>query len=381
MEVLRHEATAGAAPIPLSLRYDGGGAWGAPVPMDLLMPASLSLYLDLIRFLAAFAVLLFHLWPQWFPGMPLPWPGHAAVVVFLVLSGFMIARAAHQPGVDLRTYLQHRAARILSVAVPALLLSIVVAPLAGHTAIHSSGPMALDAAAFWGRIAASLLFIGQSWNLILAPPYNPPYWSLCYEVWYYVMYGAWVFAPRRWRLPAVLLAALCAGPKILLLAPVWLLGVGLWHVRGRLPASAAVLFFFGFMLAGLLLFWFDVGVLLRDRMLVAWPAASGQLNESAQFIGDYMLGIAVAGNFLGAAALGNRLNWLFRFENPIRFLASYTFSIYLYHMPLAVLLWNGFGMRSPLLMAVLLAAMLLALGALTERQLPLYRKAVRRALA
>jgi peptidoglycan/LPS O-acetylase OafA/YrhL len=357
-------------------------AHGAPpVPMDLLMPASLSLYLDLTRFLAAFAVLLFHLWPQWFPNFPLPWPGHAAVVVFFVLSGYMIAHAAHQPGVVLRTYLQHRAARILSVAVPALLLSIVIAPLAGNATIHSGGPMDLSPAAFWGRIVASLLFIGQSWNLTLAPPYNQPYWSLCYEVWYYVMYGAWLFAPRRWRLPALLLAALCAGPKILLLAPVWLLGVAVWHLRNRLPERAAFPFFFGFMLVAFLLFWFDVGVLLRNRMGVQWPQTIQYLHESALFPGDYLLGFAVAGNFLGAAAMAHRLQPLFRFESPIRFAASYSFSIYLYHMPLAVLLWNGLGLRSPVLMASLLAVLLLVLGMMTERQLPLCRRVMRRALA
>lgn len=357
-------------------------AHGAPpVPMDLLMPASLSLYLDLTRFLAALAVLLFHLWPQWFPHFPLPWPGHAAVVVFFVLSGYMIAHAAHQPGVVLRTYLQHRAARILSVALPALLLSVAIAPLAGHDPIHSSGPMDLSPAAFWGRITASLLFIGQSWNLTLAPPYNQPYWSLCYEVWYYVMYGAWRFAPRPWRLPALLLAALCAGPKILLLAPVWLLGVAVWHWRRRLPQRAAFLFFFGFMLVGFLLFWFDVSVLLRDRMTQQWPQMVLYLHESALFLGDYLLALAVAGNFLGAAAMAHRLQPLLRFERPIRFAASYSFSIYLYHMPLAVLLWNGLELRSPLLMASLLALLLLGLGRLTEHQLALCRRAMHRALA
>jgi len=349
--------------------------------MDPPMPASLSLYLDLVRFLAAVAVLLFHLWPTWFPGFPLPWPGHAAVIVFFVLSGYMIAHAAHQPGATAASFVQHRAARILSVALPALLLSVAIAPLAGIAPIHSSGEMQFDAAAFWGRIAASLLFTGQSWSLALTPPYNPPYWSLCYEVWYYVMYGIWMFAPARWRWPALLLAALIAGPKILLLAPVWLLGVLTWHARGRLPERAAVPVFFGCMLSGLLLFWFDVGVLLRDRMLVHWPQLSGLLHESALFLGDYLLGIAVAGNFLGAAALGQRMRPLFRLDQAIRLAASYTFSIYLYHMPLAVLLWNGFELRSPWLFIPSLAALLLLLGTLTERQLPLYRRALRRAVA
>jgi peptidoglycan/LPS O-acetylase OafA/YrhL len=135
------------------------------------------------------------------------------------------------------------------------------------------------------------------------------------------------------------------------------------------------------MLAGLMLFWFDVSVLLRNQLLAHWPGAVQQLNESALFIGDYLLGMAVAGNFLGAAALGQRMKALSRVERPVRFAASYSFSIYLYHMPLAVLLWNGFGLREPLQAAAVLAALLLALGMLTEHQLPLWRRVVRRALA
>jgi peptidoglycan/LPS O-acetylase OafA/YrhL len=165
------------------------------------------------------------------------------------------------------------------------------------------------------------------------------------------------------------------------LAPVWLMGVATWRLRGRLPAGAAMLFFFGFMAAGLLLFWFDVSVLLRNRLLVYWPQMVQRLHESAFFIGDYLLGLAVAGNFLGAIALGERLRPLFRIERPVRFAASYSFSIYLYHMPLALLLWNGFDLRSPLESALLLAAMLLSLGMLTEHQLPLCRRVMRRALA
>jgi peptidoglycan/LPS O-acetylase OafA/YrhL len=345
------------------------------------MPASLSLYLDLVRFLAAVAVLLFHLWPQLFPGFPLPWPGHAAVIVFFVLSGYMIAHAAHQPGATVHSYLQHRAARILSVALPALLLSLVIAPVAGTTPIHSSGPMTFDAVAFRERMAASLLFIGQSWNLALAPPYNPPYWSLCYEVWYYVMYGAWVFARGRWRLPMVLLAALFAGPKILLLSPVWLLGVLVWRWRGRLAARGAAILFWVSMAAALLLFWFDIGGVLHNRMAAQWPDVVPRLNESAMFVGDYLLGIAVACNFLAATAMATQMRPLFHFETPIRLAASYTFSIYLYHMPLAILLWNGFGLRSPLLFIPVLAACLLLLGLLTEHQLPLCRRVLRRAAA
>lgn len=62
--------------------------------MNGKIPAGLSLYLDAVRFLAALVVLLHHTWPLLFPDFPLPWPGHSAVVVFFVLSGYVIAHAS-----------------------------------------------------------------------------------------------------------------------------------------------------------------------------------------------------------------------------------------------------------------------------------------------
>lgn len=346
------------------------------------MSAGLSLYFDLLRSLAALAVVLFHLWPILFPRFPLPWPGHAAVMVFFVLSGYMMAHVCHRPGASLAMYARHRAVRILSVALPALLLSAAIAPAVGSAPLHSSGPMDLSAAEFMSRLAASLFFVAQSWTLELVPPYNQPYWSLCYEVWYYVIYGAWVFLPARRRWVAALVGAFCAGPKIMLLMPVWLLGVAVYHAqRGgtapAMPPMRAWLVFWLCALAAFLVFWLDVGVVLRNWMAARWPLAMRSLHESAQFAGDYLMALAVAGNFFAAQALGQRLRPLLRFESLIRGAASYSFSVYLYHMPLAILLWNGLGLHAPLLFLPALAMMLLLLGQLTERQLPFYRKVLR----
>jgi peptidoglycan/LPS O-acetylase OafA/YrhL len=345
------------------------------------MTAGLSLYFDLLRILAASAVLLYHLWPQLFPHLPLPWPGHAAVIVFFVLSGYMIALVAHRPGATLASYARQRATRILSVALPALLLSAAIAPLAGSEALHSSGGMRFSAPEFALRLVSSLLFLSQSWRLDLLPPYNPPYWSLCYEVWYYAIYGLWRLGPPRWRVALALAAAFCAGPRAWLLMPVWLLGVAVYHAQrapAQMPPRAAWILFWGAALAAFLVFWLDCGALWSAWLRAHWPQAQAYLRESAQFGSDYLLGLAVAANFVAARALAGALSGLRRFEPALRGAASYTYSSYLFHMPLAILLWNGFGLHAPWLFIPALLCLLFLFGRCTERQLPLYRRMLSR---
>lgn len=348
------------------------------------MSAGLSLYFDLLRILAALAVLLYHLWPQVFPTFPLPWPGHSAVIVFFVLSGFMMAQVTHRPGATLSSYARQRAARILSVALPALLLSAAIGPLVGESPLHSSGPMHFAPGEFAQRLLASLFFVSQSWRLDLLPPYNPPYWSLCYEVWYYALYGIWRLGPRRWRLPLCAVAAFCAGPRALLLMPVWLLGVAVYHAQGRaqgLSRDAALALFWGGASLAFLLFWFDVGR--------GWTASVGEhaprgpygLLESNRFGADFLLGLAVAANFVAASALGEMLAGLRLVEAPLRGIASRTYAIYLFHMPVAVLLWNAAGLHSAFTFFPALACLLVLLGNCTERQLPFYRRMLGRRAA
>jgi peptidoglycan/LPS O-acetylase OafA/YrhL len=348
------------------------------------MTAGLSLYFDLLRILAALAVVLYHLWPQVFPHLPLPWPGHAAVIVFFVLSGYMMALVTRRPGATLTSYARQRGTRILSVALPALLLSLAIAPLAGGVALHSSGPMRFSALEFAQRLLASLLFLSQSWRLDLLPPYNPPYWSLCYEVWYYAIYGLWCLGPPRWRAPLALAVAACAGPRALMLMPVWLLGVAVYHAQhavADMPRRAAWTLFWSAALAAFLAFWCDLDGAWSGWLRAHWPQAHAYLAESAQFGGDFLLGLAVAANFIAAAALGSALAPLRRLETGLRGAASYTYSIYLFHMPLAILLWNGLGLHAPWLFIPALVCLLFLLGRCTERQLPLYRRMLSRGAA
>src|SRR5215471_11975241 len=92
------------------------------------MKRDLSAFLDLERTLAALIVFLGHLSDQRYGGEMLAGFGaqaHTAVVAFFVLSGFVIAWAAQRDGSALE-YILNRAARIYSVVLPALGLTLII---------------------------------------------------------------------------------------------------------------------------------------------------------------------------------------------------------------------------------------------------------------
>ena len=202
----------------------------------------------------------------------------------------------------------------------------------------------------------------------VSPSYNPPFWSLNYEVWYYIIFGTWVYTKNR---VLTLLAVTIAGPKILLLLPVWLLGVALYKWTPMLGRRQAAHIFIASILVGLAFVWFDVAVHIREAMKIIWPVAMKLSGGSGLFVGDFLLGLIVAANFMAATSLGMKI--LFRFETPIRYLSSFTFSTYVFHMPLVILIWNGLDVHNASAFYALLALLILVLGQITERQAKFYR--------
>ena len=340
----------------------------------------LSIYFDFIRIIAAVIVLLHHLWPLLFPEFPLPWPGHEAVVVFFVLSGYVIAYTASTPTTRLTTYAGHRAVRILSVAIPALLLSIAVAPFADGAYIQNAGPMEIGFDHFLFSMLINAVFLGQSFGLNEHPPFNPPFWSICYEVWYYVIFAAWTYSSRRWRIALTVVALALAGTKIVFLLPVWLLGVWLFHNMPKLHQRNALILFGASTLAAFTFYWTSASHLIRAHAFLVAPDLMASLNGSNQFVGDFILGLFVTANFTAIASLGTCLRPLRHVEKTIRYASTYTLSTYLYHMPLAVLIWNGFGVHDAISFSCLMIGFIVALGMLTERRVGFYRVVLRKSM-
>jgi peptidoglycan/LPS O-acetylase OafA/YrhL len=297
-----------------------------------------SLYLDAVRFLAALLVLLYH--ANWVhrPGILFTSLGHEAVVIFFVLSGFVIAYVADTRDQDFRGFIVARGARIYSVAIPAIILTAILDVAGFHIdeSVYPEGYRAWDLPLI--RVVTSSLFLNEIWTLGIQLFTNVPYWSLNYEVWYYVLFGILFFVEgrRRW----LLFLALCVllGPKILLLMPVWWMGV--WVYRSdylaRLPVPLAWLCLLISLAGG---YWYVhanlgqwgwgyLNKLLGDEL-------HQQLSFSRQFISDYYLGVMLALHFIGLRVLLARLNKVpRRLEATMRYLAGATFSIYLFHQPL-----------------------------------------------
>ena len=205
-----------------------------------------SIFLDIVRFLAAATVAIGHLslscfttgWPSYL----LKW-AEGAVAVFFVLSGFMIRYITTVKYGDLRRFAVDRIARIYSVALPAMALTVLFDRLSAHInpayynqnfagfveRLPSFVPFAHTIVSHtWAlrafRIILSLTMLSQSWFRDSSPLSNSPFWSLSYECVYYVAFGIALYLRGRKRIAGFLILFLLIGPTIFLMFPLWLLG-------------------------------------------------------------------------------------------------------------------------------------------------------------
>lgn len=251
------------------------------MPRKLTAAASDSL--DLIRALAACAVMVGHLRALFFVNFrqlsQKSWPlqalyfltgfGHQAVTVFFVLSGFLISSTVIRSHVlgkwSWRDYGVNRATRLYVVLIPGLLLGFFWDRL-GSWLLAAKGIYAQPLADLGpavplvnltaGNFLGNLLFL----QTIFCDTFgsNGPLWSLANEFWYYVMFPvalaaclAWARGHLRLAIPFTFLAILIGafvGRGILIGFLIWLAGYGLVllyskvRIRSRFAALALLCF-------------------------------------------------------------------------------------------------------------------------------------------
>lgn len=337
------------------------------------MTPAISVYLDAVRFAAALLVLVGHLAGRRFTA-GFAWPASAflddAVTVFFVLSGFVIAHVATARERDWRTYARSRLLRIGPMALAALVLTagLDAAGLALRPELYGPQWGYAPAGQPW-RFLLSLLFLNQLWTLDVAPGSDLPFWSLGFEVWYYVIFGLALFARRGLAWAA--LACVVAGPRIASMFPLWLAGAGCQLLCTRLARRG--------MTAG----WaFPAAVLALAAteawgLRHGWPAipASWTPWVQAGAVRGYVVGLLFCLTILGLAVAppwGAVLAGAVR--QPVRWLAGATFSLYLFHMPVAQFLaaanpWPaGLAAGRGLVLGGTLAACLLLAEAVERRK-------------
>ncbi|MBX9605146.1 MAG: acyltransferase family protein [Gammaproteobacteria bacterium] len=342
------------------------------------MDRHFSIYLDLVRFVMAFAVFFYHsAFPPFLPWLPWLNVGHHAVITFFVLSGMVIAWVREHGDSTFRAYAISRVVRIYSVLLPTLALSIPAAYLGARLSpgLYADYALPREPLEFGLALLSNLLLTNANTGVRVSNFANTPIWSLCYEFWYYVFFAAVSFPRRRaTRLLLGLGLGLLLGAKVLLLMPLWFLGVVVQrHWLRREPTGALAWALFLLPPALYLLAYF-----------LAWPQRVHEfslalvgprlrtLGYSQHVLFDSLLALGIAAHFVGANRLAPRFGALLeRFERPIRAVAAYTFSLYLLHYPLlhffaAVLQHDPRSVASGLLLWGLTLGSAIAIGAFTE---------------
>ena len=313
------------------------------------MKKSLSIFLDLVRVLAASAVVVGHFTDHFRTGWIVTglW-GHNAVAVFFVLSGFVIGYVAQTREADARSFTIARLARLYSVMVPAVLLSGLVLvicrtidpdfvrqtvdvqrnllPLHGHPALR-----------FFAQSVMTLTFTNCLQGHEATPAMNSAAWSLGYEAPYYLLFGLALFLKGRTRIWMLVITGAICGTEILRLFPVWLAGLALQRGLSVLPRKAPLL-------QGLICCLALIGGVAYYHSFERWSALPhGRLLDSllhgsmraGDAAGFYYWGALTVIAVYGVGALESHLSRVFRaMEKPVRWAAGHTFSIYLYHLPL-----------------------------------------------
>jgi len=337
-----------------------------------------SILLDIIRFTAAIFVFMDHFSQIRFSGGSLSYfsPfGHSAVIAFFVLSGYVIAFVADTKDKDIKTYCISRFARLYSVVLPVL----IIVPILDIIGININETMyegKIHNSYFIIRLFANFTFLQEIWFSSIRYLSDGPLWSLGYELWYYVLFSFAIFLNGYKRYLLIGAAVLLIGPKILLLMLPWILGVWIYyfHKTKELGKITARILFFS---APLLFYIFfkDQGDPIVDLSFL------GNFGYSKYFLHDYstaiILALFIVSFKYADISLVNKL--LRKNELLIRYFASTTFTVYLFHLPLllfygAVLNHDPSNIQDIVLLGLITFVTCLFIAQYTERKKYIFKK-------
>ena len=312
------------------------------------MTLALSIYLDLIRLFAASMVVFQHANARSFTGSMLwrlSWHGTESVILFFVLSGFVIGYVVSEKERDWQSYLLARTSRIYSVAFLAVPVTLIADAIGStinpdfyaHLTFYRGSSSVID-------VLACLTFVNELWFNHYVFGTNEPYWSLGFEVWYYLIFGVAFFYKARGRTLFIIALLLLAGPKLSLYFSLWLLGYWTFRIVNRMkksghptiPLPLAILCFAGCPI----LFWIVAPYLHLPKIEFFGNKMQLDAKTIFSFLYFLVLGWSLCLNIIGFTALSSMVpNKLLRLVGPsVRWAAGASFSLYLLHQPVMVCL-------------------------------------------
>ena len=294
--------------------------------------------LDLLRALAANAVLVGHASAVFGAEGRLSTAGTLGVGVFFILSGFLILQSSlsrlRKPAPHFAPYMIDRVARIFTAYVPALILvaAINAALPLGHWGQQgtSTGPVAFLGNLFLLQDYPAFQIIRRTvGDALYVRAYNTaePFWTIPIEFWIYVVFGLAFFGLFNRERPSRLLSAiLCvvALPVVIWnaaagggngLTLVWLIGAAAGYVWSTAWCRSRHLV--------------QIGSVVVVAALICLLGRGAKLGWNFQDIGFIAFEALL---ILGAVSLVEGMSDLPRLlRGACTFLASYSYSLYLVH--------------------------------------------------
>jgi len=301
-----------------------------------------SIWLDVLRVVATIVVVLSHLAYPRFTGTSYAFlrdwnVGSDAVIVFFVMSGCVIAFASDRDG-SAGQFAFNRVTRLLTVMVPALILTLVFDALGTRIDVDAY-PNGFYQALPVGEFLLRGVTFTNEWAAFdrVRLGTNGPLWSLSYEAAYYALFGVALFAKGVARVVGLVALTWLAGLNVLLLMPAWLLGVALWHwLRSERACTFSRGTGWALALGGPSLYlaaqMAGIPVVLA-AMTADWLGVADArmvLGFSDEFIWNLFLGLCAVAHVAGVAILNPQKMWG---SQAIRWMAGATFSIYVTHYP------------------------------------------------
>ena len=345
------------------------------------MEKSYSLLFDVLRFIAAILVFIHHseqiLDAEYLSAFASF--GHDAVVFFFILSGFVIGYVVHEREKTLYLYTISRLVRIYSVAFPSLLIVLFLFILGSY--LFPDYYYQYNDVNWAYTFFYSLFFMNQSNFINLGVPTNGPYWSICYEVWYYILFGI-AFYLSGWRRGVLLVSAIfVAGIKVLVLFPIWVFGFYFYIFHKKILSNNILGYTFialSIIIYSVLRFYnFDdyVYTLSAELLFGNEVVANSALGYSKRFLPDYFIAILVLMFISGLFMVSNvYFSYLLKYEGIIRKASSHSFSIYLLHYPLLIFL--SMFVKSSLLAMVITLIVVFFISKFIENKKSSYKKLI-----
>jgi peptidoglycan/LPS O-acetylase OafA/YrhL len=332
------------------------------LPLDRLKPAvlsaSTSAHLDVIRSVAAWAVMWGHLRAFFFveyQELPLRTPslkslyfltgfGHQAVMVFFVLSGFLISSSILR-SLSIGTwswsgYAISRATRLYVVLIPGLIFGmlwdVLGKSLFASTALYTQ-PLAsfgnlvvqheLTARNFFGTLFFVQTIVCSTFGS------NGPLWSIANELWYYVLFPLGLLASYSWLKKSLAAAALLTvaalgislilGPEKMIGFLIWLAGFAVVLVWSRLKLLSANA---------------RVAYLLFSSAALTASLTVARLGKLAPQAADLGVGLAFAAFLYGVLQLDFKVLADGIYLRGAHLFAGFSYSLYVLHFPFLLLL-------------------------------------------